>query len=340
MNEYDQRRLKESPQIEPFYNDIPAKIAESAYYNLSHSPERASSLIRSEYANTLICDKENLKKTVEVALSKGATVDNYWKQILDVWFCGYRLAMKNSYIKYLESLSRTASWFITGSSNFPTTRNEKRRRTSDLRYEEIKKIREKMLDSFIKTVLPHGDGSAIFSDDPKATEKILKKISLLEKSLDRMKLANLICRKHQKIKFDVGLCAAEISKKVGLKLEDAILLLKPSISGNIKPFDSYSISNANIEIKRLKKRLEDLEIIDDKKINIKKDFGNGISIDLTEDSKIIISFPDRPTTGIIDSLKNNGFKWSRYRVAWVRKCTLNAIKDLEKISKFLEKVEF
>ena len=67
MNEYNKRRLNELPEIEPYFNDISQGLAERAYYATSHSPDRAASLIKSEYAVCLLNDLNRVKKIAERA---------------------------------------------------------------------------------------------------------------------------------------------------------------------------------------------------------------------------------------------------------------------------------
>jgi hypothetical protein len=338
MNQYDQNRINENPKIIAFYNDIPRNLSESAYYNLSHYPERAASFIRAEYSQTLIEDKETVLNKIKKAERRNATVEPYWSNMFEIWFSSHRERIKNAFIVYLNSLSSTASWFITGSANFNVRRNEKKQKSADLRYEEIKDIRKKSINHFIRSVLPDGDGSFISSSDKNAKLKIEKKLKDLEESFSKMKLINTITRKNLKRVFDSKKCADEIKDKTDLEMPTILKLLEPNFNGEIKPFQQYQFNNIRSEIRRLKTRIESLEDLEDKKNFVREKFDNGVEIDISDDGKITVFFPEKPTIGVIDSLKQKSFKWSSYRKLWVRKYTKNALYDLNLIKSTLKKM--
>jgi hypothetical protein len=82
---------------------------------------------------------------------------------------------------------------ITGPSNFPTRRNEKRNNIAHKRLEELLEFRNRALAAIRKTHCP--ELRPIMAGDSDATERLKTKIADAEKLQERMKAANVIVRK-------------------------------------------------------------------------------------------------------------------------------------------------
>lgn len=329
-NMYDKRRLEESPEIAPFFDDIDAATASRAYYNTSHFPERAGSIIRSDYAKTLIQDKAQVLKDIEHAEKCGATVDPNYMEMVETWFQEHREGVKAKFIAYLHSHSNVASAFICGPANFPTARNQKRSQWADNHYENIGKYRHTSKRRILASILPYGDGSAIKTNDPDAVSKVENKISKLEAQRDRMKEINKTVRKFYKRSdkpepgSETYKACIEALAALGISEQNAAELIKPDWRGCV-PFASYSLTNLGAEIRRLKQRAQEVEQV--KAVEINDEFPNGETATISDDGKIVIDFGYKPEEDVRTALKRRAFKWSRVRVAWVRKATANAIAD-------------
>lgn len=146
--------------------------------------------------------------------------------------------------------------------------------------------------------------TAIFSDDPRATEKIEDKIARLEKQQELMKAANKLIKKNDR----AGLLDLGFSEEVITKL------FTPDFCGRVG-FPSFSLTNNNANIRRLKERLETLKRQaqdETKEIEI-----NGIRIvDNTEENRLQIFFPGKPSESTRAALKSHGFRWTPSLGCW------------------------
>lgn len=151
---------------------------------------------------------------------------------------------------------------------------------------------------------------AISSDDPEAIKLLKEKLEKLEKLQEVMKAANKIVRSkkltdEEKIQEMV---------KLGLSEEGAANALKPDFCGRIG-FASYSLQNNNANIKRVKDRIKELEKRASEETT--EEEINGVRIvDNVEDNRLQIFFEGIPAEEIRNTLKHNGFRWSRYNGCW------------------------
>ena len=165
----------------------------------------------------------------------------------------------------------------------------------------------------------------ISSDDPEAILKLKKKLENLKSSQELMKNANKVIKKNKTHEAQLtGLI------EIGIKEKLALELLKGDFCGRIG-FASYALTNNNAEIRRLTKRIEDLENI--KKIeDLHEVYGNDVcknesfvfELD-SEENRVMFIFDGKPCEETRKILKSHSFKWSPSRSAWVRKITGNAL---------------
>lgn len=150
----------------------------------------------------------------------------------------------------------------------------------------------------------------ISSDDPEAVQKLKKKLAGLVEFQENMKAANKIV-KAKKLSDD-----EKIEKLIesGYKDADARELLKPDFCGRVG-FASYSLSNNNAEIRRVKKRIEDLEAVQDDETTEREVAGVTV-VDNVEENRVQLFFPGKPSQEVRTALKQNGFRWSRYNGCW------------------------
>ncbi len=161
----------------------------------------------------------------------------------------------------------------------------------------------------------------IASDDPEAITKLKAKLAALEKAQAVMKAANKAIRSTKDE-------AAQLDKLVngcGLTEKQAREILTPDCCGRVG-FASYALQNNNANIRTTKQRLEQLEKLHNAAPLSGSGEVNGLEWTLyEEDGRVKFSFDDKPDDETRNVLKSNGFKWSRYSRAWVRKLTGNAI---------------
>ena len=166
----------------------------------------------------------------------------------------------------------------------------------------------------------------ISSTDPEAVSKLKDKLKKLEKSQETMKAVNKALKKN-----DDG----EL-QKLGLTEQQIIEIKQPDFAGRVG-FPAYALQNNNAEIRRTKKRIEELsKLHSSNPIEFESDnFDMGI-----KNGQIVVDFHHgKPNEEARKQLKDNGFKWSRFQGAWVRRVTLNAIYTAERVLKNLNQLE-
>lgn len=146
----------------------------------------------------------------------------------------------------------------------------------------------------------------ISSDDPEAVQKIKAELEKLEEKQGRMKTAN----KHLRKNDNVALLSMGYSEQLISELK------KPDFAGRTGYAD-YAITNNGANIRRLKKRIEELtaragDTTSEQTIN-------GVRIlDNVEDNRLQLFFPGKPEEEVRKKLKASGFRWSPYAGAWQR----------------------
>lgn len=165
----------------------------------------------------------------------------------------------------------------------------------------------------------------ISSDDPDAIRKINARIKELEELQEFMKIVNKLLKKND---FD-GL------KNIGLTDKQIYELRTPKFGESGYP--SYRLQNNSANIRRLKKRLEELE---QRKNDITKKliFGDIEIIDSVEDNRVQIYFPDKPPSTVRNNLKENGFRWSPTNGCWQRMRSDYAIEVAKNIVEGMDEV--
>lgn len=164
--------------------------------------------------------------------------------------------------------------------------------------------------------------AGIASDDIDAIEKLNSKLEGLEQSQATMKAINKVVRsKHMsdadKIEYMVN------THKLTEAQAKEILVSGFSVQTG---FAHYQLTNNGATIRATKKRIDAL-----KRLHEQAPLSESGSIDgeswtlFEEEGRIKFKFDGIPSEAVRKTLKSNGFKWSRYNMAWVRKITPNAI---------------
>ncbi len=162
----------------------------------------------------------------------------------------------------------------------------------------------------------------IASDDPEAIKKLKEKLASLEKTQEIMKSVNKLVKKK-------GLTNDQIIKILindfKLSKNQAVDILTPDYAGRVG-FAGYALSNNNANIRTTRKRIEELEYLHNEKPLEGRGDIDGIEWRLfEEEGRLKFSFDAIPDEKVRRVLKSNGFKFSRYSKAWVRKITPNAV---------------
>lgn len=158
--------------------------------------------------------------------------------------------------------------------------------------------------------------NTISSDDPQAVEKLQEKLAACENKQKSMKEINKYYRKH-------GTCVGypDMAESTARKLDENV---QQAYSWDKQPFPSYAITNNGAEIRRLKKRIEQLS--QDRETGfVGWDFPGG-TVEINEDiNRLQIIFDEKPDEKQRAVLKSNGFHWSPTEGAWQRQLNRNSV---------------
>lgn len=183
----------------------------------------------------------------------------------------------------------------------------------------------------------------ISSDDPEAIDKLQEKLAGMEADQERMKAANKIVRA-KKMSDEEKIAALGELK---IPAPAAKRLLDPSQFGGAG-FPSYSLSNNNANIRRVRERIAQLENREKVREALEEEKGEAVLEeqhgDITfrqnvELNRVQLVFPGKPDKATRDLLKHWGFRWSRYEQAWQRHLNGNGIHAARQVLAKLEKGE-
>lgn len=244
---------------------------------------------------------------------------------------------------YNDSLRRYAddpSWAVTGPANYNVRRHEKKMNAAMNKaneYEEKLKRFEENTNKKLKSMTPDDDqiaywrqgkwknGETIDAADPLATKKLQAKLDYLNESQTNMKAANAYYKKNGTMEGFSGFSDAT-NKQI-----DAAL--KSGNSWQKKPFESYSLTNNNAQIKATQQRLKDIESQKARAASGggSSSFNGGKLVRNAEANRLQLIFDEKPSAEMRAKLKSNGFKWAPSQGAWQRQLTDNAERAAERI---------
>lgn len=283
---------------------INKKLAVDAYRGTSFDPEKRGENFIAEFKE----DIENIKKEMG-KLAKSDKQKDFLNRELERFFRNYAEKMND----YLSSRSRIVSTMIAGPANFPVARMEKINNSVMKKWDNIREWADKVLKSIkkkLKKMAIEEAGGEI--------EVLKKKIAEAEKLQEMMRRANRIVRRkiarEEKVKLLI---------EIGLTEKVAKEILIPDYLDDIG-YESYQLRNNRANIKRMKKRLEVLERLEQTPTSDIL-FDGGKIIDNAEIDRVQIVFDDIPSEEIRAKLKQRGFRWSPKNKAWQRKRTPQAL---------------
>lgn len=163
----------------------------------------------------------------------------------------------------------------------------------------------------------------ISSDDPEALAQLREQMAGLEARQALMKAGNVAMRK-------LGTAAEREAALLALGVE-------PTDAKQVSHRGKYSyhLTNNNANLRRVAKRIEELEQLAGR-VAVEVE-GQGWSyFEDTDDNRICVEFNDKPDEDTRTTLKSMGFKWSPSRGAWVRQITGNAIAAGQAVIRFLQ----
>jgi hypothetical protein len=287
---------------ETFLHDIARELANRAHAGTSFSPEKRGEAEINDYAATLAADYANLAREADTPEKL---------VLLQTEFARYREGYRKRYTAYLTSRGRCLSTMITGPSNFPTRRNEKRNAVAHRRVTDLSEFRARALSAITKTL--HPERRPIMSGDADAVCRLTEKIAEAEAPQVHMRAVNSAIRRHAKAGKDAQV-AAILQVAPDLGAARAALMLQPDCLGRIGYAD-FELSNNNANIRRMKGRLELLSR--DKASAPLSIRGDGVLCeDCPADNRVRLFFTGIPAMDVRTRLKAHGFRWTPSLRCW------------------------
>ena len=165
--------------------------------------------------------------------------------------------------------------------------------------------------------------AGISSDDPDAIDKLREKLESLEGSQSAMKSTNAYYRKHKTLDGCPDL-SEDAKHKIESRMNDT------RFGRQTQPYPAWALSNNSAEIRRIKKRIEDMGRMAGS-ADEGWEFEGGSVVINKEINRLQILFDEKPDDDLRSELKSNGFKWARSQGAWQRQYTDNAMYAVKRI---------
>ena len=169
----------------------------------------------------------------------------------------------------------------------------------------------------------HGPGGKILLDAGFSAKELEKRI----KAQEQMKAANKAVKMKDTEKGNAKL------REMGYTDSNISELRKPDFCGRIG-YPDYALQNNNASIRRIRERIADLQAAAE---NIMQDIETDLYTFKQEDGRYQFVFDGKPADEVRTILKENSFKWSPSRGAWVRQVTANARYSAKRVMQELEK---
>lgn len=169
-------------------------------------------------------------------------------------------------------------------------------------------------EHFARKAAAVGKGG-VSSDDPAAIDKLRADLAAMRLAQERMIEANRVLRKFKDCQ------EAQIAGLLALEWmtdERAQQLVRKDFAGRIG-FASYALTNNNASIRRVERRIKDLEANQERAT--KEEGGSGYTYrEDAAENRVMFVFEGKPEEAIRKLLKDHGFKWSPGREGqpWVR----------------------
>jgi hypothetical protein len=230
---------------------------------------------------------------------------------------------------YQHAGSRVLNWMVTGPARFPVRSNEKRMDSEHKRLGEYLDLLKLAPERAVKRA-QRAQKEALGPVGVVNVELADLKARLAHRESDQMlmKAVNEIIRR-EKLKAGDGAVLAAFVKDRGFNLSEALCakILVPPYQGASIGFASYSLSNNNAEIHRLRDRVAQVERKAERveEGEQAERVVNGVRVvEDALDDRCGCMFDGKPAPDVIALLKSRGFRWSPRNSAWQRQLTQNA----------------
>lgn len=172
--------------------------------------------------------------------------------------------------------------------------------------------------------------------DADALDLLREKLAGLEQRQEMMKAVNKAVRKTHK--HGIEAVTDAVAEVVGSR-EEAAEILRPKYPGDTRiGFPSYSLKNNNANIRRVKRRIDEVAAL--KSLDFEPWEQNGVRVEYNADlCKLELHFPGKPADEVRSYLKSHGFRWVRSVGCWSRKMSNAAMYEAKRVIAMLEPTE-
>lgn len=278
-----------------FLSDIPMSAAVQAHNGTSFVPEKRGEGEKASYAEFMATFFNRVLKVAGEERKDEALAE----------LSSFRERYRDRQISLLRRRGGLMSTMVTGPSNFPVRRQQKK---SDAYHNALtehiewtRRVTEKILRKF-------ADKEAVRTGDAEAVDQLKKKIAKAEAWQQFMKDANKIIR-NDKLTED---------EKVDLliDLDDDLTEVTIRKLINDKPyaraqpgFEAYQLSNNNANIRRMKEQLAKAEKLASQ-VTTETVIGAVRIVNNVEDDRLELYFPTRTSKELYANLKSHGFRYT------------------------------
>lgn len=265
----------------------------------SFSPEKRGQQLVNDYGNELLEDLAELQAA----------------GVSEELISNYKSRYENIFNSWISAKGRCASSMITGPANFNVRRAEKANRSEDNHYRVFREWRKKAKASCIRKMQP----VKTFVSE---IDRYRNELAGMQKNHELMKEGN------KRIKE---------ARKTGEDLTEYLtntFCIKPHMIEWTLKF-GFGLANNNANMKRVEMRIKVMESKEKaRKSNLETawTFEGGTVILSYELDRVLIKHDEKPAANVLSELKSNGFNWSPFNKAWMRKITMEAIYKTEKLT--------
>lgn len=294
------------------------------YYEINENTARRAKEMNSFYDYASGSATGSYRSMVDearrIADAQKARVDPMYHETIDRLFDTYARKLARNLNEGYSIETRCPSVLVAGPANFPVRKKEKQNAARDRNMQEYNYI-QGLLDKIRRTGM-----GGISSDDPNAIDKLEAQLQDLEEDQKRMKAVNAYYRKNKTLDG-----CPDISEKEAAQIKDHWA------SGWYVgvPFPSYSLSNNNANIHRIRERLTGLKKRREEPAPEGWSFDGGRVEMNTEENRVQIFFDEKPDADVRDKLKGRSFRWAPSQGAWQRQLNANGIAAAKAVTKTL-----
>ena len=253
--------------------------------------------------------KRQVDRAIEIGEQQKRKVDSCFHGRIDHLVDLYARKLAENLNTGNRIMGRVPSMMIAGGSGIQAGKKEKQIAADGRNRKQWQEI-EEILDRIRST----GKGG-ISADREDAVLRLEEKLRQRETLQEKMKEANAYYRSHHTLEGCEALTQEEIHGRMRA-IEDML---------NPKPYPTFALSNNSAEIRRLKKRIE--QIKRDREVGFCGwEFAGGRAEANKEYNRLQLFFDEKPSIEQRGLLRRVGFHWADSMGAWQRQLNENSIR--------------